>query len=191
MIATLHPTILISILELVIVKWSPIKTCTHMYHFSKLGVDVLCLYNDHWILFSPHWVGKNERGEAKKRLSNSLQLFNFKVLALYTFMNGNKGFGSLQFIGGNKIFGSLQFIGGNKGFGSLQFIGGNKGFGSLMVTNNLSLSHSFMVNKEESPNLFFPLAKEILIYVALIIMADKFSSLSLSLSLAPARWIII
>jgi hypothetical protein len=135
-------------------------------------------------LFSPHWVGKNERGEAKKRLSNSLQLFNFKVLALYTFMNGNKGFGSLQFIGGNKIFGSLQFIGGNKGFGSLQFIGGNKGFGSLMVTNNLSVSHSFMVNNEESPNLFFPLAKEILIYVALIIMADRFSFLSLSLSLS-------
>jgi hypothetical protein len=53
-----------------------------------------------------------------------------------------------------------------------------------MVTNNLGLSHSFMVNKEESPNLFFPLAKEILIYVALIIMADRFSFLSLSLSLS-------
>ncbi len=95
----------------------------------------------------------------------------------------------------NKGFGSLQFIGGNKGFGFLQFIGGNKGFGSLMVRNNLGLSHSFMVNKEDSPNLFFPLAKEILIYVALIIMADTFSFLSLSLSLslsrAPARWIII
>jgi len=41
-----------------------------------------------------------------------------------------------------------------------------------------------MVNKEDSPNLFFPLAKEILIYVALIIMADRFSFLSLSLSLS-------
>jgi hypothetical protein len=99
------------------------------------------------------------------------------------FIGGNKRFGSLQVIGGNKGFGSLQFIGGNKRFGSLQFIGGNKGFGSLMVTNNLGLSHSFMVNKEESPNLFFPLAEEILIYVALIIMADRFSFLSLSLSL--------
>jgi hypothetical protein len=52
-----------------------------------------------------------------------------------------------------------------------------------------------MLNKEESPNLFFPLGKEILIYVALIIMADRFSflslSLSLSLSLGPARWIIL
>jgi hypothetical protein len=41
-----------------------------------------------------------------------------------------------------------------------------------------------MVNKEESPNLFFTLAKEILIYVALIIMADRFSFLSLFLSLS-------
>jgi hypothetical protein len=98
-------------------------------------------------LFSPRRVGKNEKGEAKKRLSNSLQLFNFKVLALYTFMNGNKGFGSLQFIGGNKRFGSLQFIGGNKRFGSLQFIGGYKGFGSLMVTNNLGLSHCILGKK--------------------------------------------
>jgi len=122
-------------------------------------------------------------------ISNSLVVT--KDLGLSNSLVINKRFGSPQVIGGNKGFGSLQFIGGNKRFGSLQFIGGNKGFGSLMVTNNLGLSHSFMVKKEESPNLFFPLAKEILIYVALIIMADRFSFLSLSLSLAPSRWIII
>ncbi len=65
MIATLHPTILISILELVIVKWSPIKTCTHMYHFSKLGADVLCLYNDHEFCF--HHVGLERMKRVKQK----------------------------------------------------------------------------------------------------------------------------
>ncbi len=79
-------------------------------------------------MFSPHRVGKNERGEAKKkRVSNSLQLLNFKVLAHYTFMIGNKGFGSLQSLVVTKDLGLSN---------------------SLVVTKDLGLYNLLVVTKD-------------------------------------------